>query len=91
MVVIGPLIHIHNGNLPCGVRKVEFELNETNLDKLKGTIPKYNNQSLLKSLRNAVSLYKELRMSLFDDTIVLQKLTEQKVMLYFDEIENRSK
>ena len=89
MVVLGPLLHITNNNLPRGVRKVETELKDEDLNKLKQTIPNYNRQSLLDSLRNAVSLYRQLRTSLFDDKVLLQKDTEHIVMMYFEDIENR--
>lgn len=89
MVVFGPLLHIKNDNLPRGVRKVETELEDEDLNKLKQTIPNYNRQSLLDSLKSAVSLYRQLRTSLFDDKVLLQKATEQKVMIYFEDIENR--
>lgn len=89
MVVFGPLLHIKNGNLPRGVRKVESELESEDLAKLKLTIPTYDRQSLLSSLRNAVSLYKQLRTELFDNNVSLQNDTDRKVMNYFDEIDNR--
>jgi hypothetical protein len=89
MVVFGPLLHIKNGNLPRGVRKVETALKTSDLESLKLTIPDYNRQSLLESLRNAVSLYRQLRAELFDSKINLQNNTEEKVMRYFEEIENR--
>ena len=90
MVVFGPLLHIKNGNLPRGVRKVETELSSDDLTKLKRTIPDYDRQSLLDSLRNAVSLYRQLRTTLFDLTVHLQKDTEDSVMEYFEKIENIS-
>jgi len=89
MVVLGPLLHIKNDNLPRGVRKVETELESEDLAKLKLTIPTYDKQSLLDSLRNAVSLYRQLRTELFDNNMNLQNDTEKKVMNYFDEIESR--
>ena len=89
MVVFGPLLHIKNDNLPRGVRKVETELESEDLAKLKLTIPTYDRQSLLDSLRNAVSLYRQLRTELFDNNVSLQNDTDKKVMNYFDEIENR--
>jgi len=88
-IVLGPLLHIKNGGLPRGVRKVETKLESKDLEKLKLTIPTYNKQSLLISLRNSVSLYKYLRTSLYDETVQLQIETEKSVMLYFDIIENR--
>jgi predicted nucleotidyltransferase len=89
MAVLGPLLHIKNDNLPRGVRKVETELNSNDLAKLKQTIPNYNRQSLLDSLRNAVLLYRQLRTELYDNKIELQNDTERKVMSYFLEIENK--
>jgi predicted nucleotidyltransferase len=89
MVVFGPLLHIKNDNLPRGVRKVETDLESEDLAKLKLTIPTYDRQSLLNSLRNAVSLYRQLRTELYDNKVNLQSDTDKKVMNYFDEIENR--
>ena len=89
MVALGPLLHIKNNNLPRGVRKVEISLESEDFAKLKLTIPTYDRQSLLDSLRNAVSLYRQLRTELFDKKVGLQNDTEKKVMNYFDEIENR--
>lgn len=90
MVVLGPLLHIKNNNLPRGVRKVETAIESEDLLKLKRTIPTYQKQSLLDSLRNAVLLYKQLRIALYANNVCLQGDTEKKVMNYFDEIE-RSK
>jgi hypothetical protein len=87
MVVLGPLLHIKNGNLPRAVRKVEFELDKNDFTDLKSTIPKYEKKSLLECLRNSVSLYKNLRNDVYDDQIELQVEAEKKVMKYFDKIE----
>jgi len=89
MYIFGPLLHMKNGSLPRGVRKVETELSAEDLEDLKSTIPSYERQSLLDSLRNSVSLYRQLRTILFDDKVQLQQRAEQRVMLYFDEIEKR--
>ena len=90
MVVFGPLLHIKNGNLPRAVRKVEVELNENDFADLKTTIPEYEKKSLLKSLRNSVKLYRNLRESLFDESIKRQSETEKKVMEYFEIIEKQN-
>ena len=87
MVVFGPLLHIKNDNLPRGVRKVETALASADFEKLKRTIPTYDRQSLLDSLRNGVSLYRQLRTELFDNKVRLQNDTDKKVMNYFDEIQ----
>jgi len=88
-VVFGPLLHGKNGSLPRGVRKVESVLSEEDLNSLKQTIPRYDRQGLLASLRNSVLLYRQLRTAIFDDKIEWRTETETKVMSYFDEIENR--
>jgi len=87
MIVLGPLLHIKNSNLPRGVRKVETALHQADLQHLLGTLPAYDAPALLKSLRNAVALYRQLRQILYDNNVLLQVHTEKKVMEYFDEIE----
>jgi len=89
MYIFGPLLYMKNGSLPRGVRKVETELAAEDLKDLKRTLPVYERRSLLDSLRNSVSLYCKLRIVLFDVKVQLQQKAEQRVMLYFDEIENR--
>jgi hypothetical protein len=42
MVVLGPLQHLKNENLPRGVRKVETTLAPEDLEKLLATIPAYD-------------------------------------------------
>ncbi|WP_028979870.1 aminoglycoside 6-adenylyltransferase [Sporocytophaga myxococcoides] len=87
MVVFGPLLHIKNGNLPRGVRKVEKDLSQKDLADLKQTIPSYNKHSLLESVKNAVSLYQQLRNELYDKEIQLRNEVEKEVLLYLGEIE----
>ncbi len=88
-LVFGPLIHIKNGNLPRGVRRVETNLDIDDFFKLKRTIPAYDRQELLDTLKYCVLLYRELRTILYDDKVVLKKQTELRVMLYFEEIEKK--
>ena len=87
MVVFGPLLHIKNGNLPRGVRKVETDLEEKDFNDLLQTVPTYDKQSLLEGLKHSVLLYRKLRSELFDDSILLQLQAEEAVMVYFNEIE----
>lgn len=86
MVVLGPLLHIKNGNLPRGVRKVETQLLAEDFAALRNTIPAYNRASLLENLANAVELYRSLRTELYPNTIQLQTASELKVMEYFEKI-----
>lgn len=89
MVVLGPLLHIKNSHLPRGVRKVETQLPDEDLHQLKLTLPQYDRQSLLDSLRNAVTLYRHLRTALFQEKVQLQQNTEESVMAYFEGVEGR--
>ena len=87
MVVIGPLLHIKNGNLPRAMRRVESELTPEDFADLKKTIPDYDRQSLLNSLRNSVGLYRSLRENLFGEEIEMRFQAEERVMKYFETIE----
>ncbi|MBC6994659.1 aminoglycoside 6-adenylyltransferase [Neolewinella lacunae] len=89
MLVLGPLLHIKNGNLPRGVRKVEKEVAPEDLAQLKLTIPTCERKSLLDSLGNAVNLYRHLRTVLYDGQVNLQREAEEKVMTYFTVIQHR--
>lgn len=85
LTVLGPLLHIKNGRLPRGVRKVEADLNAEDLQALQNTTGYGGKEPLLQSLENAVALYRSLRKDLFK-TIRLQARTEASVVDYLQEI-----
>jgi hypothetical protein len=85
MVVFGPLLHIKNGNLPRGVRKVETQLADIDLVQLKRTIASYDKQSLIDAVENSVKLYQSLRNELFN-SIAFQRAAEEKVIAYLQYI-----
>lgn len=87
LMVLGPLLHMKNGKLPRGVRKAETNFRDEELNELKNTLPRYDKQSLIVCLKNAVDLYRKLRTSLFDNNIVLRKEAEKKVMEYVEAME----
>ncbi|HYF03511.1 MAG TPA: aminoglycoside 6-adenylyltransferase [Patescibacteria group bacterium] len=89
MVVFGPLLHMKNGNLPRGVRRVETQLQREDFEKLKGTIANYDRVSLVRTLENSIELYKELREKLFDRNVNLQGETENRVMEFLKEIKEK--
>lgn len=89
MYIFGPLLHMKNGNLPRGVRKVETALPAEDLADLKLTIPVYERQYLLDSLQHSVSLYRKLRIILFDEKVQWQNKAEEAVMWYFEEIRKK--
>ncbi|HVN57167.1 MAG TPA: nucleotidyltransferase domain-containing protein [Bacteroidales bacterium] len=86
-IVLGPLIHIKNGNLPRTVRKAESAIGKEDLRKLLLTVPTYEKSGLMNSLGESVNLYRALRSELFDSTVRLQVETERRVMEYFNEID----
>ena len=86
MTVLSPLLQVKNKKLPRGLRKVETELNLSDLENLKITIAQYNRTSILKALDNMVSVYKSLRRKLYPDTIGLQTKAEKRSMEYFKRI-----
>ena len=88
-VVFGPLLHIKNGNLPRGVRKVETQLMTTDLDALKETLAGYEKKSLLNAFENCIKLYQGLRTELFDKKVMLQNDTEQQVLGFMKEIKQQ--
>ena len=85
-VILGPLLHIKNGNLPRGVRNVETQLSKADLIELKKTLAFYDKQSLIRCLDASVNIYKELRKDLYKQDIILNIETEEKVMAFFNEI-----
>ena len=82
MMVFGPLLHIKNGHLPRGVRKAEMNFTPEELNELKLTLAGYDHQSLVDCLKNAMSLYRKLRKSIFDDNVIFRNEAEQKVTEY---------
>jgi predicted nucleotidyltransferase len=86
MVVFGPLLHIKNGNLPRGVRKVELQLPKNDFIQLQSTLPTYSKSALLESLLNSITLYRQLRAELFSSGMTLQTETEEKVMRYYHSV-----
>ncbi|NML23492.1 nucleotidyltransferase domain-containing protein [Pseudoflavitalea sp. G-6-1-2] len=85
-MVLGPLLLIRQGQLPRGVRKVEFRLPDTVLEQLKGTVADYDPQSILKAMHQCVHLYRELRDQLYDAGIQRQTASEKRVLAYAEEI-----
>ena len=86
-VVFGPLLHLSNGNLPRGLRKVETMLKPGDLESLKSTIAAHDRDALLEGLRNSIALYRRMRTELYDEKVIIQRATESAVMRYLGQIE----
>lgn len=84
--VLGPLLLVDNGHHPRGVRKVEFNLSGENLDKLKSTIVGYSPASIIEGLEQSISLYREVRASVFGPNVHYRCNVETRSMEYLGEI-----
>ncbi|MGQ0738715.1 MAG: nucleotidyltransferase domain-containing protein [Bacteroidota bacterium] len=89
--VLAPLMQLKNKKKARGLRKVEQELNLSDLENLKITLAQYNRASVIKALDNCISIYKGLRRNLFPASILLQEKAEKKVMEYFKKIKQSVK
>jgi predicted nucleotidyltransferase len=87
MVVFGPLLHIKNNNLPRGVRKVETTLSPLDFESLEGTLCANNKESLLRSVENAINLYRNLRTDVFKNNVTPNK-AERAVIKYFENLKD---
>lgn len=88
-VVLGPLLHIKNGNLPRGVRKMETDIDKKDLEVLRSTLAEYNRGSLITALENCINLYRELRKALYTPDIILQTETEKQVLVFLETIKEQ--
>lgn len=86
MVVLGPLLHLTNGNLPRGVRKVEMQINPVDLAALKNTLAGHDRNSIMQSIGHAIDLYRRLRHDLFGEEIILRTSTEEHVITYYQDM-----
>lgn len=89
MAVLGPLLHIKNGNQPRGVRKVETKLATEDFEELAKTAASLNATALISALWKAIELYENLRMHLFDSTIEQKTEAVKAVKAYLKEIEEK--
>lgn len=88
MLVLGPLLHIKNKNLPRGVRKVETQLAKKDFEDLKLTLADHSRKGLIIAIENIIALYLSLRKELFANVIVQQEKTEKAVMGYLEKIKS---
>jgi hypothetical protein len=90
MTVLSPLMQVKNKKLPRGLRRVETELNLSDMENLKITIAQYNRTSIIKALDNTVSVYKSLRRKLYPATIELQSLAEKRSCDYLKTVKQKN-
>jgi hypothetical protein len=90
MMVLGPLLHIKNGNQPRGVRKVETKLATEDFEALTKTAVPLNTTDLISALWKAIEVYENLRTHLFDSTIEQKNEAAKAVKVYLKEIETKT-
>ena len=88
-MVLSPLILEKNKKPARGLRKVEKYLAAADLEALKSTVAEYNIPSIIKSIENAIALYRQLRMDLFQPGTLLQSKAEERAVGYFENIKPR--
>jgi hypothetical protein len=87
--VLSPLLQIKNCRQPRGVRKIEMNFPQSELEELKSTIPDYKPESIAGCLENSVVLYKKLRI-MFESEIKVNIRVEEKCIEYFNMIKGRA-
>lgn len=83
-VVLGPLLHIRNGNEPRRLRRVEMLCRPEEVMGLKRTLAGYDREGMLAALREVVRMYRDLRRELYTGEVELRRESEERVMEYFD-------
>ncbi|WP_343673195.1 nucleotidyltransferase domain-containing protein [Chitinophaga sp.] len=85
-VVLGPLLHIRNGNEPRRLRRVEMWCRAEEVAGLKATLAGYDREGIFAALRQVVSLYRQLREEVYSGEVELRRESEERVMAYFDAV-----
>lgn len=88
--VLGPLILMKHGELPKGIRKIEF-LAPDYANILKATVPLYSAKSCIESLNLVIRLYLELRESFLTVDFVKRKEAEVYSMDYLSKVSQKIK
>ena len=89
-MVIGPLILMKNGELPRGVRKIEFVAPES-ISLLKDTIPSYSIESCIKSLKVIIQMYLKLRECFITEDFIKRVEAEKCSINYLKKINHENK
>jgi len=89
VTVIAPFMQLKNGQLPRGLRKVEFNFDNSDLEILKGTVPKYEINSIVNSLEQIIELYQGLRRELYPDSIKLNEVLRVKTQEFLIETKKK--
>lgn len=86
---LAPLLQIKNRQLPRGVRRIEQNFPEKDLESLQTTIASYTYESVIVAIEHSVELYRALRLALFPSEVLLRSKTEARCLEYFYQIKAR--
>ncbi|WPQ62662.1 nucleotidyltransferase domain-containing protein [Chitinophaga sancti] len=86
-VVLGPLMHIKNGNEPRRLRRVETLCRAEEIAGLQATLAGYDREEIYAALRQVVKLYRQLREEIYGAEVELRRASEERVIAYFDSID----
>ena len=84
--VIAPLLQVKNGYPPRGLRRVESGFPPDDILRLAETVPAYEPSAIFYSLDKVIKLYRELRGTLFPESVMLNSAAEHRVMEYYERI-----
>ncbi len=87
--VLAPLLQIKNRQLPRGLRRIEKNFPEKDLESLKTTIASYTYESVISAIEHSVELYRTLRLELFPKEVLLRSKNEERCLEYFYQIKAR--
>ncbi|MEW6708188.1 MAG: aminoglycoside 6-adenylyltransferase [Candidatus Riflebacteria bacterium] len=89
ITALAPLMQIKNRQLPRGVRRIEQNFPEKDLEFMKTTIASYSYESVIAAIEQSVDLYRALRLELFPKGVLLRSKTEARCLEYFYQIKAR--
>lgn len=84
--VLGPMIHLKNGNEPRGVRRIETSVDPNDLVQLTKTIASLDRNALVASTESAMRLYESSRDRLAPVTLQKNDSAQLAVRAYLDVI-----
>ncbi|QJW89379.1 nucleotidyltransferase domain-containing protein [Spirosoma taeanense] len=85
-VILGPMLHLRNGGLPRGVRRVETALLPDDLARLRRTVATPQRKPLIDSILEVMHLYEDLRDQLAPATLHRNDSAKRLVESYFKAI-----
>lgn len=84
--VLGPMLHLKNGGLPRGVRRIETTVSADDLNRLRMTVATPAFRPLMESMAVTMQLYKDVLDLLAPATLHRRDQAQQAVRAYYEQI-----